>query len=68
MRSSAIETSLEHRRLEHQAQRRAIWDFVAAVEDLRCSVCYKRVDFDDQWSFERTSLCFNCSEAVNQDL
>jgi hypothetical protein len=49
------------------ATRYAIWDFVAAVEDLRCLVCRKRIDYGDHGIFECTSLCQLCAGALNEE-
>jgi hypothetical protein len=58
----------EDQSLRHRAQRRAVWDFMATVEDLRCAVCHKRIDYDDRQSFEATTLCPACTHAVNQEM
>jgi hypothetical protein len=57
----------DHAGLRVRAARRAMWDFVAAVDDLRCLVCHKRIDYDDHRIFEFTSLCELCARAVNED-
>jgi hypothetical protein len=59
-----IHEHLKERAIDPQ-QQRAVWDFVARVEDWRCTVCFKRVDYDDHESFERTRLCPACCSAVN---
>ena len=50
---------------EVRAARRALWDFVAVIDDLRCLVCAKRIPFEDYEIFESTSLCQLCSCVVN---
>ena len=69
--SGLVFTSCEGRAADVErrtrAAKRAVWDVMAVVEDLRCSVCRKRVDHDDRESFERTNLCAPCAQAVTKE-
>ena len=66
MASAYAEFTVDTER-EARASRRAAWDFMAAVENLRCFVCNKRVEYDDKEVFERTRLCVLCTRAVNEE-
>ena len=53
-------------RLHHRAQRRAVWEFAATVENWRCVICFGRIAYEDHELFDRTKLCVACSDAVNE--
>ncbi len=54
--------------LRYRAQRRAVWEFAARIENWRCAVCYARIEYEDHELFDTTNLCPTCSGAVNETL